>query len=320
MSRRSLLGYVVAAGCLVWILYDVDFKTLISGVMHLNGWYVLSAIAFDVLSYLFQGIRWVLLLQRPKRLPVLRATQAIYAGLFLNEVLPMRIGEIARGYLVARWLERGFATILPSMVVERLLDGLWLALGVSIAAIFVPLPASLLRVRNILGVAMALSTVFFAYVVVLRKEGMVETRRGKVAAFIHRFELKLREIGQSDFLYAACGVSALYFVSQMLSFWLVMQAYGLNLNLWTGAAVLLIIHMGTLIPNAPANVGTYQFFCTLGLTLLGVDKSVAAGFSIIVFLVLTVPLWIIGFFAVSHTGMTIGGLRRAAQTLASRET
>jgi hypothetical protein len=36
------------------------------------------------------------------------------------------------------------------------------------------------------------------------------------------------------------------------------------------------------IPNAPANVGSYQFFSVLGLTLFGVDKTVAAGFSIAV--------------------------------------
>ena len=59
----------------------------------------------------------------------------------------------------------------------------------------------------------------------------------------------------------------------------------------TGLAVFIIVHLGTLVPGAPANVGSYQFFTVLGLTLFGVEKAAAAGFSFVVFTVLTAPLW-----------------------------
>jgi hypothetical protein len=48
---------------------------------------------------------------------------------------------------------------------------------------------------------------------------------------------------------------------------LVMVSYGLRLSFWIGMAVYLIVQLGTLIPNAPANVGAYQFFCVVGLRL-----------------------------------------------------
>jgi hypothetical protein len=78
---------------------------------------------------------------------------------------------------------------------------------------------------------------------------------------------------------------------------------------------LLIVHLGTAIPNAPANVGTYQFFCVVGLTLFGVEKTLATGFSVVVFLLLTVPLWIIGFFALSRSGMTLSTIRNEINKL-----
>jgi hypothetical protein len=40
-----------------------------------------------------------------------------------------------------------------------------------------------------------------------------------------------------------------------------------------------------------------------------VDKTLAAGFSLVVFFLLTVPLWVIGSFAVSRSGMTLAGMR-----------
>jgi hypothetical protein len=56
-------------------------------------------------------------------------------------------------------------------------------------------------------------------------------------------------------------------------------------------------------------VGTYQFFCVVGLTLFGVEKTLATGFSLIVFAVLTVPLWVIGLLALGLSGQTLSEIR-----------
>ena len=58
---------------------------------------------FDILSYVCQGMRWSLLLHPIGRISTFQATEAIYAGLFVNEILPMRLGEVLRIYLVSRW-------------------------------------------------------------------------------------------------------------------------------------------------------------------------------------------------------------------------
>jgi uncharacterized membrane protein YbhN (UPF0104 family) len=94
-----------------------------------------------------------------------------------------------------------------------------------------------------------------------------------------------------------------------MSFWLVMRAYGLDLPFPAGVAVILIVHLGTAVPNAPANIGTYQFFTVTGLTLFGVDKSSAAGFSLAVFAILTLPLWALGSWALGRSGLTLLAVR-----------
>jgi uncharacterized membrane protein YbhN (UPF0104 family) len=104
-------------------------------------------------------------------------------------------------------------------------------------------------------------------------------------------------------------VSLLFLLTQALALGLVMWVYGLRLPFWAGLVVLLVIHLGTAIPNAPANLGTYQFFCIVGLTLFGIDKTHATGFALVVFVVLTVPLWAIGFWALTSSGMTLAGIR-----------
>ncbi|MGH7889020.1 MAG: lysylphosphatidylglycerol synthase transmembrane domain-containing protein, partial [Thermodesulfobacteriota bacterium] len=194
----------------------------------------------------------------------------------------------------------------------------WLALVIGLTAFFVPLPKDLLESEEILGAIVLIGTGLFLYLV-FREErthadkGSGETSVWKslrfVKSFVDRLAVELKEIGLSRFFYTSFGVSFFILFFQILAFWLVMEAYDLNLSFWAGAVVFLIVHVGTAIPNAPANVGTYQFFCVVGLSLFGVQKTPATAFSVVVFVILTIPLWAIGFFALGRSGMTLTQIR-----------
>src|SRR5690606_6567447 len=120
----------------------------------------------------------------------------------------------------------------------------------------------------------------------------------------------IHEIRDPRALIPATAASLGVLLFQALAFWCVIAAYGLPVSVLAGVAVFLIVHLGTAIPNAPANVGSFQLFTVLGLSIFGVEKEQAAGFSAGVFLVLTVPLWLIGFVALSHTGLSLRTTRR----------
>jgi uncharacterized membrane protein YbhN (UPF0104 family) len=98
-----------------------------------------------------------------------------------------------------------------------------------------------------------------------------------------------------------------------------MQSYGIHLSILSGAAIFLIVHLGTALPNAPANVGTYQFFCVLGLAFFGVDKTTAGGFSVVVFILLTIPLWAIGAVAFGQSGLSLSTFRHKIPRLEEAE-
>ena len=66
-----------------------------------------------------------------------------------------------------------------------------------------------------------------------------------------------------------------------------------------------MINLGVSLPNAPANVGSYQLFCVLGLSIFQIEKSSAAGFSNFAFLALTIPIAIVGFGAFLRSGLTL---------------
>jgi uncharacterized protein (TIRG00374 family) len=315
---KRAFGCLLALAGLVWVFHDIRPRQLLSVMSITNWWLIAASVFFDVLTYLLQGLRWRLLLAPLGRLRLLRATQAIYAGLFTNEVVPLRFGELVRAFLVSRWLGSSVGDVVPSMIVERFLDALCLALGMGLAAIFVPLPKSLAKAGDLLGGIVLVASIAFVWIVLRKEYKSQDGTRAEIckprilawlSSFMARLARGLRAIGMSWSLCGAWVISAGMLACQIFAIWFIMLAVGLKLSLLAGAVVVLIVRLGTAIPNAPANVGSFQFFTVLALGLFGVDKTVAAGFSIVDFFILTAPLWIIGLFALSRTGMGLDDIR-----------
>lgn len=317
--RRRLTaaaGWVVAGACLIWLLHDVHPRAILASAGRLSWTWVAGGIAFDILSYLAQGWRWELLLRPRGRLSVWRTTQAIYAGLFTNEVVPMRAGELVRMGLAARWLNTSARAVFASLLLERLMDGFWLAAAAGTAALFVPLPNSMRIATGVLGIVVLLGFGFFEWIS-RRPAGTPHTGRFRaVLRWLQPMQESIRDAGLSRDFRTALLASGLVLLGQILAFWSIMQAAGLGLGIGAGAVVLLIVHLGTMIPNAPANLGSYQFFVVVGLAVFGVDKTSATAFSFVVFFLLTAPLWLIGSFALSRSGMTIASVSQRARDAA----
>lgn len=320
------LRYLVAAVALLWVFHDVRPERLRAELSGIDWRWIPAAVGFDLLSYISQGIRWKYLLRPLGDLSWVRTTQAIYAGLFTNEILPMRFGELVRAWLVTRWLSADMVAAIPSMAVERLFDGIWLALALGATSMFVPLPRNLLDAAEILGLAVIAATVLFIVLVFRgRKPGGANPHAPRwkslraASGFFARLAEGIRAISISRYFFLSLLFSLFILVMQALAFWMVMLAYGIHQSVWVGAALLLIVHFGTAIPNAPSNVGSFQFFTVLGLSLFGVDKTTAAGFSVVVFIILTIPLWLLGILAINRAGFTLRSIRaEIARTIARK--
>ncbi len=319
---RVAAVWVLTAAAAVVVFRGVDRATLLRSLTTIApGWAALGVL-LDLLSYVLQGLRWSILLRPIGCISVVRTTQAVYAGLFINDLLPLRVGEIARALLVARWMARPVVDVIPSMVMERLFEGLWLAAGVGAASLFAPLPTSIVRAGESMGaVVLALTLGFIALILHRHRKGIAPSGpasgpralRWKPLAWLVREFLRLesgfRAIGLSRRSLAAFFASLGVLALQAASFAVIVKSAGLDLPARAIAAAYVMIRLGTVLPNAPANVGSYQFFTAAALELFGVDKAAAAAFSITSFLLFTVPVWIIGAFALGRSGMTLAEIR-----------
>ncbi|MEJ7605681.1 MAG: lysylphosphatidylglycerol synthase transmembrane domain-containing protein [Bryobacteraceae bacterium] len=121
-------------------MHDFEPEKLAGEIAAMNWKWVAAAVVFDILVYFLQGWRWSLLLRPVADIPFSRSVRAIYVGLFANEILPLRTGEVIRCYLQARWSGLPFTVVLSSALIERVFDGIWLIVCLLVTMRFVQLP------------------------------------------------------------------------------------------------------------------------------------------------------------------------------------
>jgi uncharacterized protein (TIRG00374 family) len=307
-------GYAVSIASLIWVLHDVDLGQMWHEVQSLDWVWVGVAVLADVLTYVIGGWRWSLLLAPLAKLPVWRAIQAIYVGLFANEVLPLRPGELIRSYLLARWSRLPFSVSISSAIVERIIDGIWLVLAFFITAAFIPLPAVMVDVAKGVAVVVLIASVALGVVMFRKNHAHAVLPRTRWGATMRVLVDDLHRIGASKTFLASAAVSIPYLLIQVVPVYALMEAFGLDLGIWPALVVLMLLRIGTVLPQAPGNVGTAQAIFVLGLGMFGVDKTTAAGYAFMTWGVITFPLLLAGFVALALTGLKLDDLSRRART------
>lgn len=309
-----LVTWVISIGSLVWALRGYDFSQIEVAILSVKWGWVLLAVLLELAVYVVQGWRWLTLLRPIARLGLWETVHAIYIGLFASDVLPLRPGEIIRGYLLAVWGEIPISLSLTSMVIERVLDGIWLVAAFWISASLVSMPRALVDFAQVLAVGVLALAALFLYIL-FRKHHAHSFLSSQTwgQKFLHVLD-QIHQLGNWRTLANAFGITCLYWALQILPVWALFHSYDMDLSIWNASVVLVIKAIGTVIPSAPGNLGVFQSVVKMSLTLFGVEPNVAFELSVLMWAVMTLPPLIVGFIAVLFTGRSIMDIHHHAST------
>ena len=310
----QMAGYALSLVCLIWVLHNYPIGELPAALRSLDWGWVALGVAADLAVYLTHAWRWNTLLNPVSRLSFWRTVQSIYIGLFANEVLPLRVGEIIRCYLLAHWNDLRISLIFASAAVERLIDGVFMLATFFLTAAFVRgIPRQLTIVVNIFGLIILAGVVILVWIVRHKQHAHLVVSESRWAATLRHIVEGLHLMGNRATMGYTILVSTLYMALQVVSYWALMKAYGLDLSFWVAGGVLAIVRFGTAVPNAPGNAGLFQVACVVALRLFDVEQNDAKTFSFVLFFAQVLPLLIGGAVATALTGVNIRELRDRAK-------
>ncbi len=301
----------------MYVVSQLHPRALAASAAQLAWQWLLVAVALGAFSIALQSFRWWYLL-RSGGVGYPSVLQASFLGSLANQLLPLRPGEIIRGVVVSRRNGAPLAEVLSTQLVERITD------GVAMAALIV-LALHDLRLPRIVDVAQMAFAAGVGALVLLT--GLLAWRERQLHARLEAWEPsegwkpKVRTV----LLAGSTGLQALrdwrrvavsftvalaMMTIQVAILWLALRSYHVPLGPGQAATLLAIISAGTLVPSTPGNVGSWQFFSVLGLGAMGVDSTLAAGFSVVAFAALSLGAIVGGLVALAASPFSFAELRR----------
>ncbi|MGZ4833975.1 MAG: lysylphosphatidylglycerol synthase transmembrane domain-containing protein, partial [Terriglobales bacterium] len=268
---------------------------------------------------------WQTLLRPVVRLKYWEPVRAIYVGLFANEVLPFRAGEVLRCYLLARNPLLPLSVSFTSALIERVFDGIWLSLCIILMLRYTVFPHSL---RYLVDGAYVLGITVLVLALGL---GVIMFRRHKTRAALagetgwrrqlHVLIDDLEIIGHSRSLWSSFLQSLPYLLLQIIPIYGALRGYGFDLSIGVAFVLMIVLRLSTIVPQAPGNLGLFQVVVRETLVkVYNVVPAEAARFSLVLWGMVTLPLLIGGAISLAVTEAKLSELQEAAKAEASQIT
>jgi uncharacterized protein (TIRG00374 family) len=308
---------VIALGI---VLSLVDFQQLKIAIQHANYWLVFYCFIATILWLLVRGMYWRTLLRERARYK--DVFFAINEGYLLNNLLPFRLGELARAFLLGRKSDPdgkpiGFWFVFSSILVERILD---MAFGVGIlvtSLIFVvggswAMPAALAT-----GTIVVIGLIVM-YILARNQEWAV----AQLNRFGERWPILLKLgggilpaflSGLSVFtdgkrFLKAIGWASLNWGISLLQYYLMLNAFIPGAKFSWALFALGIAALGVAVPSSPGNIGVLEGALVAALAVFKVDFASAFAFAFTLHIIQYTLSIILGAYGLSREGETLLGL------------
>ena len=301
---KFILGVLISVIGLYYAFRQINFWELWIIIKNVNFILVILAIVILLLSNVIRAWRWQILVKPIKDVSFEPAFSSIMIGYFGNSVLPFRMGEFLRAFVVADKTSLTASTAFGTIVIERILD--FIGLSIVILLIMTVYPLTSVGGSIIIGVIVLSLTAFIFFflfggfksslLVKIEKSSLL--RIGllhKILLFIKNFLDGATTIRATNKLGIILLYTLIIWIMYYCSTYLATIAIGIELE-WFGFGVLLIsTTLAISIPAAPGYVGTYHAAAVYILTnLFDVGRSNAQAAAIILHAVGTIPIVIIG--------------------------
>ncbi len=288
---------------------------------------VLPALGVYTLGLAIRVARWQLLLRPFGTVPFNELFRTLVIGLAANDVLPMRLGEIARAALLSRNAGIRGGITLASITVERIFDGLALCTFLLMAWPFLPLQGWVQSIA-VVGLVLFASAVLGLWLVTRFPEFWVRVldRVGgrlpaRIAPQVQRlaqsFIQGLGIVRQGRVLALVMGLSLLAWAMEASVYYVVMLGFPLPATPVAAMVGAALANLGTLIPSSPGYVGTFDLPLQAVLTeLFGASPAVAASYTLVVHAVLVVPVVAAGLFFLWRQDLSLREVAGAGRPVA----
>lgn len=313
--KRILPGLIVSLAALAVVFSLIDLKKFGQAIRQADLHFLLAGILSEVLWLLVRGFVWRTLLQN--KASYHDAFITVGEGYLLNNILPFRLGEIGRAFLLGRKARLDFWQVIPSILIERALD-----LAIAVGLFLCTLPF-------VIGISWAKQAAIGTGIIVLIGLAAIyilARNRQPVIAWIdragERWSLLKKLAGQrvsaffdglgiitdGKLFLRALGWEGLNWLVSILQYYLFLRAFFPHPNLLWVLFALGVGALGIAAPSSPGAIGVFEAVLVGALVVFGLDASSSTAFALSVHFSAYIITALIGGYGLYKDGESLSSL------------
>ncbi len=315
LKRKRFWASIIVLPVIIWLFRDFNFEEVWGLIKSINFWYLIPLSVSELAIAFTRSQRWKYIIDPGKKIGTWDIFSTFSIGMMMNLVMPALTGQVARIILISKkeGIKKTFA--FTSLVLEVLFDAIVLVFLLVLVSTFYVIPDDMsawwhIGALVVIGLAVALFWMS-------RKHGgsSAELKEGRFKQ-INSFREKMREM-EATFIYGlkmlrsrkhlflVTGLTILSWSFQAIMVFLLIKAFGLEIDLWGSVVVMVINTVLVTIVIFPVNIGMFQFACVIALGLFGIEKQTALSFSIVLHFFNYLPPVLLGWLFSLKEGLSI---------------
>lgn len=328
LSWRGAIGLALTIVLLWWVFRDAHWGEMWTHLRNTNGPLVVLAVAVGTCMFPLRARRWRPILHSVAAdLPFDPLWRSTAVGMMANNILPARIGELVRAYMLTRLTPVPFSASFASLVVDRAFDAV-IVLLLTVLAMFDPrFPAGVQLAGRPAGhvagtgLLLVLAVGAALYAVVFFPARLIRIYE----LFVRRVAPRFEERGRQMLASFAEGLSVLrhpgrflsvvwwtliHWLVQALAFYIMFKAVGIDAPFSAALFVQGVIVIGVSLPSTPGYFGFFEAAAKLSLVMYGVSESLAVAWALMYHVLSLIPITVIGLYYLARSGMRLDELKQ----------
>jgi uncharacterized protein (TIRG00374 family) len=302
---QMVIGAIIGSGALALAFRKVEWSGVATALRNTRPTAVIGGLVLVAVTLAFSTTRWWLLFapdHRERNWFVLAG--AILIGQTANVVIPARLGEIARMYLVGTREGVSKTRVGATIVVEKVTDLAVFAVCVGFLLLAMTLPAWITRSGTALTVTAAVLLVatlvlsFWSRSLLRLVEAIARHFPGRWPARLIAFS-EAALSGLRSLRDWRAGLTIWFLSAGVLFFsiavnYVLFGAMGLSLSPVAAVFLTVVLRIGEAPPSLPGKIGLFQYLVIIALAAFGVDRTTALTYSLLLYAVGVLPVLVAG--------------------------
>ena len=253
LKPQAIIGLLISILGIYWAFHDFAFDEFLETIKSVKYEYVLLACVLLISSVWLRAIRWKYLFKSEDGVETYSLFRYELIGYFGNNVLPLRLGELLRAYILGKRYSLSKSYVFGTILLERILDTLTLIL-LSIILLFIYPLTNL--IKSYIYTGMILSVILVILLIILKRMNLVNTERGFIFTISRFFQsFKNLEYNKIPIIFI---LSIFTWSIYWIDVHLIQYAFGFEMTPAHSLLLLVVSSLFMAIPSAPGMIGTFH--------------------------------------------------------------